>query len=148
ADPADHGKRIFLFELLTFAGDLDRARRQIDAVNYGEMELDAAVLGYRKLLDAEQARRKLFNDGTPPRFFGEAPEHVHWRLEALTCLREGHPADSMARLEKAEEAAPIIKGRLNDKPFESLRDYDDVLGTVLEVMARDAYYWVPLDQIA
>lgn len=148
ADPADHGKRIFLFELLAFAGDLDRARRQIEAVDYGEMELDTAVIAYRKLLDAEQARRRLFADGQSPRFFGEAPEHIHRRLEALTCLREGRPADAMARLQKAEEAAPPVRGRLNDKPFESLRDYDDVLGTVLEVMARDAYYWVPLEQIA
>src|SRR3954470_16505756 len=36
AQPADHGKRIFLFELLAFAGDLDRARRQVDAVQYDD----------------------------------------------------------------------------------------------------------------
>jgi type VI secretion system protein ImpE len=53
----------------------------------------------------------------------------------------------MKRIEKAEETAPVVKGRLNDKPFELLRDYDDVLGTVLEVMARDAYYWVPLELV-
>jgi type VI secretion system protein ImpE len=28
--PADHGRRLFLFELLAFAGDLDRARKQIE----------------------------------------------------------------------------------------------------------------------
>jgi type VI secretion system protein ImpE len=148
ADPADHGKRIFLFELLCFSGDLDRAARQIDAVSYGEMELDTAVLSYRKLTDAERARRRLFEEGVQPKFLGEVPEHVYWRLEALICLREGRPADAQARLDKAAEAAPVIKGRLNDKPFESLRDYDDVLGTVLEVMNRDAYYWVPLEQVA
>ena len=27
ANPADQGKRLFLFELLAFAGELDRARR-------------------------------------------------------------------------------------------------------------------------
>jgi type VI secretion system protein ImpE len=148
ADPADHGKRIFLFELLVFAGDLDRARKQIELVDYGEIELDSAVMSYCKLLDAETARRKLFAEGTSPRFFTDAPEHVHWRLEALTCLREGKTADAMARLEKAEETTPEVKGRLNEQPFESLRDYDDVLGPVLEVMSRDAYYWTPLEQIA
>ena len=49
ANPGDQSKRLFLFEMLAFAGDLDRARRQIDAVNYGQMELDTAVLAYRKL---------------------------------------------------------------------------------------------------
>jgi type VI secretion system protein ImpE len=148
ADPADHGKRIFLFELLVFAGDLERARKQISLVDYGELELDAAVLTYNKLLDAEAARRNLFTIGTAPRFFGEVPEHIHWRLDALACLREGRTADAMARLAKADESAPVVKGRLNDKAFESLRDYDDVMVTVLELVARDAYYWVPLEQVA
>ena len=148
ADPSDHSKRLFLFELLVFAGDLDRARKQISLVDYGQLELDAAVLTYTKLLDAEAARRKLFSDGTAPRFFGEVPEHIHWRLDALACLREGRTADAMARLAKADEDAPVVKGRLNDKPFESLRDYDDVMLTVLELVARDAYYWVPLEQVA
>ena len=61
AKPADHGQRLFLFELLAFAGDLDRAQRQIEAINYNDMELDAAVLAYRRLLDSERARRRLFS---------------------------------------------------------------------------------------
>jgi protein involved in temperature-dependent protein secretion len=36
AQPGNHGKRLFLFELASFAGDLERARRQIDAVEYPE----------------------------------------------------------------------------------------------------------------
>jgi len=66
-NPADQAKRLFLFELLLFAGDLDRARRQVDAITYGQMDLDMAVLGYRQLLDAELARRRLFSDGLAPR---------------------------------------------------------------------------------
>ena len=58
--PADQAKRLFLFELLAFAGDLDRARRQIEAINYAEVELIAGVLSYKKLVDSEQARRQLF----------------------------------------------------------------------------------------
>src|SRR6266700_4141549 len=81
--PADHGQRLFLFELLAFAGDLDRAQRQIDAVQYGELELDAAVLAYRKILDSEKARRRLFSESLKPRFFGELSEHIQWRLEVM-----------------------------------------------------------------
>jgi type VI secretion system protein ImpE len=44
ANPIDNGKRLFLFELLAFAGDLDRARRQIDAVSYDDADLDMATL--------------------------------------------------------------------------------------------------------
>ncbi len=88
AKPADHGQRLFLFELLAFAGDLDRAQRQIEAINYNDMELDAAVLAYRRLLDSERARRRLFSESLVPKFFGDQPEHVKLRLEAVNRLRE------------------------------------------------------------
>jgi type VI secretion system protein ImpE len=145
--PADQGKRLFLFELLAFAGDLDRARRQIDAVRYDKMELDAAVTVYRQLLDAEQLRRRLFADGVPPRFFAEPPEHVRLRLEAVQRLREGNQAEAAATLERANAAMPTLQGILNDTPFNALRDADDLLAGVLEVMAQGCYFWVALEQI-
>src|SRR5580693_6286717 len=80
AAPTDQAKRLFLFELLVFAGDLERARRQIETVEYKDAELDAATAVYRKLLDAEQARREVFTRGTLPGFFGEAPEHLRLRV--------------------------------------------------------------------
>lgn len=145
--PADHGQRLFLFELLCFAGDLDRAQRQIEAVNYNEMELDAAVLAYRRLLDSERARRRLFSESLIPRFFGPQPEHVHLRLEAVKRLRENRPAEAAELLTQATALMPEVKGELNDKPFASLRDCDDLLAGILEVMAQGGYYWVPLEQV-
>src|SRR5437899_4839895 len=106
ANAADHSRRLFLFELLAFAGDLEKARRQIDAIQYGELELDAAVLTYRKLLDAEEARRRLFRDGVKPQFLKDPPEHVNLRLEALNRLREKRPAEALETLHRAAEAAP------------------------------------------
>jgi type VI secretion system protein ImpE len=147
AKPADHGQRLFLFELLAFAGDLDRAQRQIEAINYNEMELDAAVLAYRRLLDSERARRRLFSESLVPLFFGDQPEHVKLRLEAINRLRENRPAETAELLTKAASVTPEVKGELNGKPFSSLRDCDDLFGGVLEVMAQGGYYWVPLEQI-
>lgn len=147
ANPADQGKRMFLFELLAFAGDLDRARRQIDAVQYGDAEKDTVVLGYRKLLDAEEARRKLFTAGLKPQFLLDPPEHLRLRLEAVDRLRENRPVDAQQLLDKAAEMTPTVKGELNGKSFTSLHDYDELFGTVLEVMARGVYYWVPLEQV-
>ena len=148
AAPADKGKRLFLFELLAFAGDLDRARRQIDVVSYDELELEAQVLDYKKLLDAEQLRRRLFSEGLKPEFFAPPSEHVHLRLEAVNRLRENNVAEAGALLVRAGDLTPALKGHLNDKPFASLRDCDDLFASVLEVMARGVYYWVPLDQVA
>jgi type VI secretion system protein ImpE len=147
AKPGDHGVRLFLFELLAFAGDLDRAQKHLDVVTYGEMELDAAVATYRKLLDSERARRQVYADGTSPQFLEEPPAHVKLRLEALGHLRQGKPDLARQLLTEAETTTPVLKGTLNDKPFELLRDADDVFGTVIEVMAKGNYFWVPLEQI-
>jgi type VI secretion system protein ImpE len=69
------------------------------------------------------------------------------RLEAAGLLRLGRPEDASSLLAQAEEATPPIKGKLNGKPFESLRDADDLFSGVLEVMAQGRYFWVGLDQI-
>jgi type VI secretion system protein ImpE len=109
--------------------------------------LDAAVLAYRKILDSERARRRLFSESLKPRFFGEPPEHVQWRLEGINRLREGRPKEAGELFGKAAAACPDRPGQLNGKPFQSLRDCDDLFSGVLEVMAQGQYYWVPLDQV-
>jgi type VI secretion system protein ImpE len=147
ANPADQARRVFLFELLAFDGDLERARRQADAIRYDDTELDAAVATYRKLADAEGARRRVFEEGEEPRFFGEPPGHARLRLEAADLLRRGQSAEARAVLDRAAAASPDVHGRLNGRPFSSLTDCDDVLAGVLEVMAGGDYFWVPLEEV-
>jgi type VI secretion system protein ImpE len=145
--PADQACRLFLFELAVFAGDLDRARKQIDALRYDDPGLEATRQRYRVLLDAEQARRRLFERGERPRFLGEPPPHAELRLAALDRLRNGEVAPASELLDRAERETPAIAGLLNGKPFTALRDEDQVLGPVLEVLANGNYFWVPLEQV-
>jgi len=147
ARPADHGQRLFLFELMVFAGDLERAKRQIEAVQYDEIEVDAAVQAYRKLLEAEQTRRKVFSDGIMPQFLVPPPAHLGKRLEVVNALRNKQPAEADRMLAESDSLANSAKGLLNGKPFTSLRDCDDLFGPTLEVMAHGDYYWLPLEQI-
>lgn len=145
--PGDASKRLFLFELASFAGDLERARRQIDAVRYDEAERDAQVAVYRGLLDAEEKRRRLFRDGLAARYLTPPPAHVQMRYEAIQRMREKNPGEAAARLREANETATPLQGTLNGKAFDVLRDADDLFGTVLEVMAHGEYFWVPLEQV-
>ncbi len=145
ASPADQAKRLFLFELLAFSGDLERARRQLDAMQFEEIELQAAAADYHKLLDAELIRRRVFREGGQPSFLtNKPPEHVRLRLEGLERLRAGHMAEAAESLAQAAEASPMVKGQLNDKPFDDLRDCDDLFGTVIESFGQGNYFWVPL----
>ena len=147
AKPADQARRLFLFELLAFAGELDRATRQIDAIKYDEPELAMASLSYRKLIEAETARRKCFEGGQPPEILGPMTESIRLRLEALTALRSGQPGAALTLLDQANEAIPAFTGTLNGRRFSTLRDADDLFGGVLEVLAQGKYFWVDLGQV-
>jgi type VI secretion system protein ImpE len=148
ANPADQGKRLFLFELLAFSGDLERARRQLDAIQYDQPELATATLEYRQLLDAELLRRRLFNELLVPGFFGSPPEHITLRLDALKRTREGNLPEAAELLTRADALVPPLRGKLNGKDFEGVRDCDDLFSYVLEVMGQGLYYWLPLEQVA
>src|SRR5262245_10514117 len=148
AAPADQRARMFLFELLLFAGDLDRARKHLDILHYDEPRANAAVEQYRQALDGEAARRRVLRGGEQPRGLGVAPDHVRLRLEALTLLARGERAAAKKLLDEANDALPVLRGTLNGKPFEGFYDPDERFGTVLEVFGTGgSYCWVPLELV-
>lgn len=146
--PAEQTKRMFLFEMLAFSGDLDRARKQLDVLASAEVELESARQQYLHLLDAESRRRRVFSEGLKPQFLSDPPDHVKLRLEAIQHLRDKNNSQAKAILAQANQAAPKVHGKLNGKAFAELCDYDDRFGTVLEVMFKGMYGWVPLEQVA
>lgn len=147
AAPADPNARVFLFELLAFAGDLGLAGKQLAAVRYDEPTRDTTVALYRLLLEAEAARRRFFRDGQPPTFLAEPPDHVRLRIEAAGLLRQGQARDALAVLEQAKAVTPTTAVELNGKAVPSLSDTDELFGPVLEVLSGGNYAWVPLEQV-
>lgn len=146
--PGDNGQRMFLFELLVFAGELDRAERQINAIQYQQPDLDAAVMDYRKTLASERARRQVFAGQAQPEFLRPPGDSVRLRLLGLVKLAAGAATEAADAFQQANAQIPPIHGTLNDKPFEGLRDGDDCLGSILEVYAHGQYFWVPLEEVA
>jgi type VI secretion system protein ImpE len=147
AHPADAPTRIFLFELLSFAGDWDRARKQIEVLGQAGPNEALAVQVYLANIDAERMRERLFSEGVQPHFLNEPPAYVDRHLQAINRLREGNVAEARSILDGAEEERPALPGKLNGKPFADFRDADDVLGPVLELIVKDKYTWLPFEQI-
>ncbi len=147
AHPSDAARRTFLFELLCFAGEWERADKQLEVIGHQSAGAEIGVQVYRNNLKAEHARRRLFTDGLSPHFLIEPPPYVDLHLEALNRLREGNTQEARATLDRAEEERPAVSGTLNDTPFEDFRDYDDRFAPVLEVIIQDKYTWVPFEQI-
>ena len=58
--PLDTKRRAFLFELLCFAGNFDRAEKQLDVLAGASTQAEAGALMYRSALHAERTRQELF----------------------------------------------------------------------------------------
>lgn len=71
--PADAQRRTFLFELLSFAGQYDRAEKQLDVLARGGTDAELAVLPYRAALQAERVREHMFSTGDFPTGLAPTP---------------------------------------------------------------------------
>jgi type VI secretion system protein ImpE len=112
--PTDAASRTFLFELLCFSGQYDRAEKQLGVLSQGGKEAELGAVLYYSALHAEKTRHDIFR-------------------------KEEYPAVAAA-------ASP--PGKLNGKPFQSIRDADPAIGARLEVYAAGAYLWIPFQHIA
>src|SRR5262245_15893865 len=73
--PTDTAQRGFLCELLCFAGDLERADRQLDVLGQQDPEALVGISALRQVVRAEQARQQFFTEGRLPEFL-DAPSPV------------------------------------------------------------------------
>jgi len=96
-NPTDARRRIFLFELLCFAGEYDRAEKHLDVLAQASPDAATGALLYRAALAAERTRHQLFAKRDYPS--APAPAPVHGTLN-------GKPFESL------EDADPRIGARL------------------------------------
>src|SRR5512146_546735 len=60
--PDDGQKRTFLFELLCFAGEYDRAEKHLQVLAASGRNAEMGVMVYRAALSAERERREFFRN--------------------------------------------------------------------------------------
>jgi len=147
SQPTDIQRRTFLFELLCFAGDYQRAERQLDVLGHQSAMAEIGVQVYRHILTAEQARQRLFSEGVQPSFLFPPPSYVHLHLEALHQLCNHQPAGAAALLDRSQRSQPLRTGLFAGQPFTAWRDGDDLLAPFLEVIVHDKYVWLPFEQV-
>ncbi len=91
SNPLDAKRRTFLFELLLFAGEYERAEKQLDLLAGANAESAAGTLLYRSALHAERTRQSMFaNHETPP----SKPEPVHggvWNGTSFSEISDSDP---------------------------------------------------------
>jgi type VI secretion system protein ImpE len=91
-DPADAKKRTFLFELLCFAGEYDRAEKQLDVLSQAGPDAATGCLLYRAALAAERSRNDLFAKQEYPRLPDGAGEvRGTWNGKPFESIQDADP---------------------------------------------------------
>jgi type VI secretion system protein ImpE len=91
SNPLDAKRRTFLFELLLFAGEFDRAEKQLDLLAGANAEAAAGTLLYRSALHAERTRQSMFlNHETPPQKEGAVHDGV-WNGTPFSEMSDADP---------------------------------------------------------
>lgn len=148
ASPADLSARGLLTELLCFAGELERADKQLDAMMQLDPQTGLGATLFRQLIRAEQARQDFFRDGRVPELLDQPDEELQLRLKASIALRADAREEARELLSQAEAIRTPIAGLHDGAPFDDFRDLDDLLGSVFEVLTSTGkYYWIPMRRV-
>ena len=146
--PTDVRARSLLCELLCFAGEFERADKQLDAALQTDPQTMTGVSLLKHLIRSELSRKEVFHQGRVPAFLAMPTEAQKLRLEALVCLRAEQFEDAGRLISEASELDTNVSGQVNGTSFSEFRDMDDILGQTLEVYtATGKYYWIGFEQI-
>lgn len=146
--PIDTGKRAFLCELFCFAGDWERADKQLELIAKQDAEAMVGAGLIRQLIRAATARQEFYQEGRLPEFLGEAPPLLQRHLKASIALRGQAVSEAAHLLAEAEKQRRPTPGRCNGKPFDDWRDLDDLCAPFFEVFTSNGkYYWIPFDRV-
>jgi type VI secretion system protein ImpE len=147
SNPTNASARIFLFELSIFAGDWERAKRQLDVIGHQDT---TAMIG-AKILEqcvlAEGKRADFFAKGAKPEFLATPPDYVYGILTANNRVREGNLTEARELLDQVDAQRPAFPCQVNGAEANDFRDYNDLTSGILEVIIKDSYVWVPFEQI-
>ncbi len=148
ARPLATERRGLLAELLSFAGDLERADKQLDAMVRQDPDSVVGVALFRQVIRADLARHQIHRDGRLPEFVGPPPGHVQTLLQAGAAIRAGDVAEARRLARAAEDQRPRVAVRVGDVVFDDLRDLDDLTAGVFEVLTSNGQaYWIPIERV-
>ncbi|MBI4877703.1 MAG: virulence protein SciE type [Acidobacteria bacterium] len=90
-DPTDVQRRTFLFELLCFAGEYERAEKHLAILAEGNKQADMGALLYRAALHAERARHETFEKRDFPAGAGQTAVSGTLNGQPFETLLDGDP---------------------------------------------------------
>lgn len=147
SNPGHAPDRVFLFQLLAVLGQWERSAAQLQMA--GELDASALITVqiYRRGIEAELLRARVFSGATTPLLIGEPPEWMAALLQALKLGGEGHFVEAAQLRAQALDSAATSAGTLNGVRFNWLADADSRIGPCFELVVDGKYCWVPVANI-
>ncbi|MEO1498463.1 MAG: type VI secretion system accessory protein TagJ, partial [Planctomycetota bacterium] len=137
-----------LSELFCFAGEWERADKQLDAIGHQDPQSIVGLSLMRQLIRAEVSRSECWSEGRPPEVLFEPEGSIKLHLEALAEWRSGEESRAAELCEEAEASRTKVTGVCDGQSFEGLRDLDDLCAGFFEVLTSTGkYYWTPIDRV-
>src|SRR5262249_6149522 len=147
-NPTDIQRRSLLAEMLCASGRMERADAQLEVILQQDANAALGVALMRQMIRAETARRDFFSAGRLPEFIDVPTAHIQKYIEASIRAREKRPEEAKQLLDQAEAERPRVKGSCDGRPFDDLRDLDDLTAAVFEVLTSTGkYYWIPVERV-
>ena len=143
--PTDPAIRRLLVDLLAFAGRFDDALEHLAQIHSDDPAWPEVERGFHRLFRSERLRTL---DGREPTITPDPPpKHATRRWQAWKRLRSARPEDSVKAVDSADAISPHIRGFIDGREFDGLRDADDRFGSVLEAFRGGEYLWVPWESL-
>jgi len=146
SQPTNVSLRFELAEALLLSGAFERADTHFDLVSTQDHEFGLRVALVRQLIRAELARHEVFTQGRAPEVLGDIDPEIELGLKVLLLQRDG--GDAAGLRQAADEASAPIVGQVDGQAINFVRDLDDRVADVLEVLTSvGKYYWVPFRRV-
>ncbi|WP_299963786.1 type VI secretion system accessory protein TagJ [uncultured Roseobacter sp.] len=143
AAPADARLRVFLFQLLSVAGDWPRAARQLQTATRLDPAAAPMAETYSAAIHCERSRDSALRGETPAPFDEDASSWLSVLWDAVGKQAASDVAGAERLRAMALRAAPAVGGTVNGRPFDWIADADSRFGPVFEVILNGTYRWLP-----
>jgi len=150
-EPNSPSKRAFLVELLCFAGDFERADKQLNTLVSLDAKAALTASTWRQLVCAAQTRRDVFESACVPELIDAPTPGIQRALSLLVALREENTSE-IKKLTKTIDVESKVENKntllINQQVVGDWRDLDDLHAGILEVLASNGkYFWVDFSQV-
>ena len=147
SSPADTNSRTLLFQVQAYAGEWEKARRQLEAIGTQDAKRETGIQVYLNLIQAETERIEVFERRRSPSFLPEAPSYAQGHASAWQKVMNQEFEEAASLFGELETRCAKISGTLNGKNFTGFRDTDTCLTCFLEAFVHECYVWLPFDAL-